>query len=355
VLILSEFAGAAAEMAEAIQVNPYDIDRVAAAIEQALEMPEEESRTRMRALRRRVQIHNSYQWADTFLATLASTCDEAVDWSQRYSSTARIGELLQSLRSARRLLLFLDYDGTLVPFAGTPDLAPPDAELKELLTKLGQRPATSIHILSGRTRSTLEKWFGDLPVALHAEHGYWSRSWNEDSWTAIREEPVNWKESVLPLLEQFVVSTPGTLIEEKAAGLAWHYRMADPDFGAIQAQKLMLELERELQARPVEILTGSKVLEVRLHGVSKGAVASRVIALDGGQSTLFAMGDDRTDEDMFAVLEPADITVHVGPGPSSARYRIEDWIAARRLLQAGLLESAPDDYVLQQTATVGGM
>jgi trehalose 6-phosphate synthase/phosphatase len=352
VLILSEFAGAAAEMAEAIQVNPYDIDRVASAIGQALVMPEEESRARMRALRRRVEINNSYRWADTFIEALTTTCDEAVDRSQRFSSPERINELLRSLHNAKRLLLLLDYDGTLVPFAGTPDLAPPDAELKELLRKLAARPGTSIHIVSGRRRSTLERWFGGLPVALHAEHGYWSRLGHEDAWQAMFETPVEWKDKALPLLERFVMSTPGTLIEEKSTGLAWHYRMADPDFGAIQAEKLKLELERELQVLPVEVLTGSKVLEIRLRGVSKGVVASRVIAADKGQSTLFAMGDDMTDEDMFAALEPTGMTVHVGAAPSAARYRIEDWMAARRLL-AGLLHQGSGAEATQRKAAAG--
>ncbi|HSE97348.1 MAG TPA: bifunctional alpha,alpha-trehalose-phosphate synthase (UDP-forming)/trehalose-phosphatase, partial [Blastocatellia bacterium] len=171
VLILSEFAGAAAEMVEAIQVNPYDIDRVAAAIERALAMPEEERRARTRALRRRVQINDSFRWADTFIETLKSARSGAIDRSERFSSTEEINVLSYSLRDAERLLLLLDYDGTLVPFAVTPELAPPDDELKELLRKLAERPSTSLHILSGRTRSTLEKWFGDLPVALYAEHG----------------------------------------------------------------------------------------------------------------------------------------------------------------------------------------
>jgi trehalose 6-phosphate synthase/phosphatase len=353
VLILSEFAGAAAEMVEAVQVNPYDIDRVASAIERALVMPEEERRARMWALRRRVQIINSYRWADSFIETLRSIEGEAVDWSQRFSSTGEINELLRSVRESERLLLLLDYDGTLVPFADTPDLAPPDAKLKELLRSVAERPSTSIHILSGRTRNTLEKWFGGLPVALHAEHGYWSRIGPEDSWEALFEAPVDWKKRLLLMLEKFVVTTPGTLIEEKSAGVAWHYRMADPDFGAIQAEKLKLEIESELEEMPVEILTGSKVIEVRLRGVNKGIIASRLIARDEGQSTLLAMGDDRTDEDMFAAVQLAGVTVHVGTGPSIAQYRVEDWIAARRLL-AGILEPASGANGPQQSIAAGG-
>jgi trehalose 6-phosphate synthase/phosphatase len=259
--------------------------------------------------------------------------------SQHYTSTGKAEELLQSVRDAGRLLLLLDYDGTLVPFANTPGLAVPDDELKELLRRLADRPGTAIHILSGRTRDTLEDWFGDLPIALHAEHGYWSRLGPKDRWEALFEAPTDWKEQIFPLLDQFVYSTPGSLIEDKSACLAWHYRMADPDFGAIQAEKLNLALEREIGALPVEVMRGAKVIEVRLRGANKGALANRIIASDDGRSTLFAIGDDRTDEDMFAALQPGGLTVHVGLGPSGARYRVEDWRAARRLL-ASILESA---------------
>jgi trehalose 6-phosphate synthase/phosphatase len=90
VLILSEFAGAADDLTEAIQVNPYDLDRVASAIEQALVMPEEERRARMWALRSRVQAHNSYHWAAGFIDALNSTCRE-VNYPPRVSSMEATG------------------------------------------------------------------------------------------------------------------------------------------------------------------------------------------------------------------------------------------------------------------------
>lgn len=356
VLILSEFAGAAEEMTEAIQVNPYDIDRVASAIERALVMPAAERCERMRALRRRVLLNDSSHWADRFIETLRSTRGEApIQGPPRVASQERGDGLLQSLRDAERLLLLLDYDGTLVPFAGMPDLAVPDAELKTLLANLAARPGTSVHILSGRTRETLEGWLGELPIALHAEHGYWSRTGPNEPWQALCEAPLAWKQSVLPLLAKFVASTPGTLIEDKFTGLAWHYRMADPEVGARQAEKLKRLLTRELEELPVELLSGSKVIEVRLRGVNKGVVATRLIAQDRKQSLVLAMGDDLTDENLFAALSAGGLTVHVGPGPSIAEYRLEDWRAARRFL-AAILEPASDgiDIAPAQRSAAGG-
>ena len=70
VLVLSEFAGAAAELAEALLVNPYDVQQTAAAFHRALTMPEDERRTRMAALRERVIRYDVHGWARSFVARL---------------------------------------------------------------------------------------------------------------------------------------------------------------------------------------------------------------------------------------------------------------------------------------------
>src|SRR5262249_7235690 len=151
-LVLSEFAGAAAEMGEAVQVNPYDIEAMAAAYEQALVMTEEERRVRMRALRERILARAVHEWAKSFIDTLEGSGDRETPSSTRASSADALEDLLKELRAAPRLLLFLDYDGTIVPFARAPDLATPDAELVKLVEALASRPWTQLHVVSGRKR-----------------------------------------------------------------------------------------------------------------------------------------------------------------------------------------------------------
>jgi trehalose 6-phosphate synthase/phosphatase len=262
-------------------------------------------------------------------------------------------EVSQKIRGSEKLLLLLDYDGTLVPFASKPELAAPDDELKDLLRRLAERPRTSVHLLSGRTRGELEQWFGDLPVGLHAEHGFWSRSRPGQSWNPLLVASFEWKEKVLPILEDFVVRTPGALIEEKAIGFAWHYRLADSEMGAAHAERLRLLLEEKLQGLPIEVLTGAKVIEVRLQGVNKGVIASRLISREQGEPTILALGDDTTDEDLFAALPEGALAVHIGPRASIARYRVEDCAAARKLL-AGILEAEPQNAGKPQSVAVSG-
>jgi trehalose 6-phosphate synthase/phosphatase len=73
VLILSEFAGAADELTDAIIVNPYDLDRVASAINDSLLMCKSDRRARMRKLRAQVFGNDVRRWADSFLTALLAT------------------------------------------------------------------------------------------------------------------------------------------------------------------------------------------------------------------------------------------------------------------------------------------
>jgi trehalose 6-phosphate synthase/phosphatase len=332
VLVLSEFAGAAAELAEALHVNPFDLDGVAQVIKRALTMPQEERRARIRALRHRVRAYDSYRWANSFIEELRSFHAEGVRTLPTVSPREEIASLIHQLRNARKLLLLLDYDGTLVPFAGTPELAAPDPDIKKLLTALSERTGTKVHVLSGRTRETLDHWLGALPIGLHAEHGFWSRTHPSGSWKPISRKPLEWKPRVARTLEQFVSATPGSLLEEKSAGFAWHYRMADPDFGALHARKLVERLERELEGLPVEILYADKVVELRAQGINKGIVATSIMSAEPGPFAVLAMGDDQTDEDLFAALGENGVSVHVGSRPSRARHRLADPTAARAFL-----------------------
>jgi trehalose 6-phosphate synthase/phosphatase len=332
VLVLSEFAGAAAEMAEAIHVNPYDIDGTAEAYHRALTMPPGERRSRMRSLRRRVAANDVNRWLRRFLDALQSVPPAGA--AAAPSPPSVLTSVVERVRKAKNLLLLLDYDGTLVPFAPTPELAAPDPGLLALLRALAARPGAEVHVISGRSRETLEAWLGEAPVGLHAEHGYWSRGLDASGWTSHEQTGLEWRGAVLEIFEDFATRTPGSLIEEKTASVAWHYRSSDPEFGETQARELLVHLREILSNVPVEIVPGSKVIEARPHGVHKGRIVERLLPGLAAGTAILAMGDDRTDEDLFAALPEDAFAIHVGPAPSRARLRLASVADSRALLRS---------------------
>lgn len=135
------------------------------------------------------------------------------------------------------------------------------------------------------------------------------------------------------------------LVEEKDSALAWHYRMAEPEFAFIQLQRLIERIRRDHATLPVETLAGDKILEIRLKGVNKGLVVDRLPGATEGIPLLVAIGDDRTDEDLFARLPTDGIAIHVGLTPTRAPYRLPDVRADRHFLwqlAATGHESSPD-------------
>ncbi|WP_426749212.1 bifunctional alpha,alpha-trehalose-phosphate synthase (UDP-forming)/trehalose-phosphatase [Myxococcus sp. Y35] len=331
VLVLSEFAGAAAELGGALVVNPYDVDALADAIEKALGMAEEDRRARMRTLRKQVKSRDVHWWTSSFLDRLQALPAVTV------RSEAGAQEALARMKQAEHLQLLLDYDGTLVGYAPRPELAAPDAALKALLARLVARPGVSVSIVSGRPKETLEEWLGDLPIGLYAEHGLWSRPSPGEAWRMLEGVRFDWKERVRPELESFSTRVPGSFVEEKTASLAWHYRLVDAEFGAIQSRELRLHLAEKFAGQPIDILPGDKVVEIRPQGVHKGRVVGEATRGAPPGALVVAMGDDRTDEDLFASVPSGGLTIHAGNKPTRAAHRVKGPSEVRELL-AGLLE-----------------
>lgn len=338
VLLLSEFAGAASELTEAVSVNPYDIDETAAAYYQALTMQRSERRARMRALRIRVRSTPVDRWAASFLATLRAVRPVTPPVSHEPSPPNLVASALARLAAAPALLLLLDYDGTLRSFTGTPGEASPDRDLLQLLGQLAERRGTEVHVVSGRSRLDLETWFGNLPIGLHAEHGSWSRDPSGDNWVGNQSlHPVPYDE-LLGVLKRHASATTGAVIERKSAGLAWHYRLACPAAGPRNADALIEEVSRNFPKEHVDVLRGKQVVEFRPNGINKGLVVTRLLDRMDQPVLTAAIGDDNTDEEMFAVLPPNGLSVCVGTQTSNAQLRLPDVASCREFLR-GLMDS----------------
>jgi trehalose 6-phosphate synthase/phosphatase len=294
-------------------------------------MPVEEQIRRNQFLRERLQRYNVARWADDFVQTLLSTQKTEAARRARLLTGKAYTSVVQQYHSAPRRALLLDYDGTLVPFAAEPRLAQPDKELLELLAVLGSDPANQVTIVSGRQRSTLEDWFGRLPISLIAEHGVWLRN-NNSTWRLLKNMTADWKERVRPILQLYVDRLPGALLEEKEFSLAWHYRRADLEQASLRAKELVDDLAGYTRNIDVQVLEGNKVIEIRNTGVNKGTAALEWLGNHPAEFIL-GIGDDWTDEDLFRALPATAISVRIGLANTAARYYLSGPVTVRRMLR----------------------
>lgn len=337
-LVLSEFAGAAQVLARALLVNPWDVERTASALEAALGMNAEEKAERMRTMVRQVRALDCATWARGFLSRQTEATKRARARSVQALRGAAEDALRDAWAAAKQRLLFLDYDGTLREIVRSPEDAVPSAELRGLLAHLAAVPGVEVHVVSGRHRQDLENWLGDLEIHLCAEHGYAWRTRGDAVWSQMPEVDLSWIPTVQELLLDVSEEVPGTRLERKPCALAWHYRMADIDYGVWRARELHSQLEESLTHLPVEIVHGHRVIEVRAAGVHKGGYVRRVLEAGVPADFLLCIGDDRTDRDMYRALPQNAFTVHVGGGEDDARYSIESAARVRSLL-ASLAEA----------------
>lgn len=331
VLVLSEMAGAAKELGEALLVNPNDPGAMVEALRCALEMPAGEQAERMHAMRRRVRRYDIGRWAEDFMTSFENIRAEQARAASSTLDRQATEALVRAYKNARKRVLLLDYDGTLMPFATRPQAVEPDEALLGILRDLADDERTSVVVASGRDRGSLERWLGDLPVSLVAEHGVWIRP-RGGEWATIEPMSDAWKERVRTVLEIFVDRTPGSFVEEKEFSLVWHHRASQSELIETRRVELKEALAGMLGDLGLAAVDGNKVVEVKRAEIHKGRAAHFWMSAEGVDFVL-VVGDDRTDEDMFAVAPESAWTIKVGPGITEARYSLDSVVEVRGLLR----------------------
>jgi len=169
----------------------------------------------------------------------------------------------------------------------------------------------TIVVLSGRDSECLEEWLGHLPnISLFAEHGNFQKPRGSKQWDlSYPDIDLSWRSVVIPILKYWEARTPGAFIEYKRVNLVWHYRQADIEYGEWQARELKNQLDEDVVSRglPLEVITGKKAIEIRPNGIHKGTAIRRMLA-ENDYDFVLAIGDDTTDEDMFATLESMKVS-----------------------------------------------
>ncbi|CAH8318983.1 unnamed protein product [Eruca vesicaria subsp. sativa] len=277
VLILSEFAGAAQSLgAGAILVNPWNITEVATSIGQALNMSPEEREKRHRHNFHHVKTHTAQEWAETFVSELNDTVIEAQLRISKVPPELPQDDAIRQYSRSNNRLLILGFNATLTEPVDNQErrgdqikemdlnLHP---ELKGPLKALCSDPSTTIVVLSGSSRSVLDKNFGEYDMWLAAENGMFLRLTNGE-WMTTMPEHLNmeWVDSVKHVFKYFTERTPRSHFETHI------------EFGRLQARDLLQHLwTGPISNASVDVVQGSRSVEVRAVGVTKGAAIDRIL------------------------------------------------------------------------------
>ena len=228
-----------------------------------------------------------------------------------------LAEALKAAAESEVVLVASDYDGTLAPIVADPDLAYPDGRALSALVALGDLPDTHVAILSGRDASMLQR-LTESPagVELVGSHGAERAGLVPEVEGTAREDLA----LALARLETLTAEFPGSHLERKPAGVAFHYRNV----------KAVLRPAAKVAARQVgedfptlSTLPGKRVIELSGSSIDKGD-ALRALRDQWDAGVVVFIGDDVTDEHAFSALGSDDLGIKVGAGETVARFRVED-------------------------------
>jgi trehalose 6-phosphate synthase/phosphatase len=320
-LILSEMTGAASELTEAIIINPTDVEETGDAISKALEMPQKEKQQKITRMQERLKNYNVFTWANDFFNQANEIRREQEEMSVRYIDSKVLSAIKKDYQKASSRIVFLDYDGTLIPFSKYPEQALINDKAEKVIERLTDDSKNKIVIISGRDKDFLERQFTKANVTLIAEHGFFKKEPMKD-WEPNVSLDIDWKQKVIPILHEYVDRCTGSFIEEKFASLAWHYRNVDPDFAELRMNELKDNLHEILKNNlNLQILEGNKVLEIKSLVYNKGTVAATLWQQSNFEFIL-AIGDDKTDEDIFRAMPEKAYTIKVGTTLSFAKFNL---------------------------------
>ena len=250
-----------------------------------------------------------------------SECEQIVAWIDDW------------LADGGRLLLMMDYDGTLSPIVSDPDQAWLPTAVRTDLRALADCSEVRLCIISGRDLGDLRRRVG-VPAAIYA--GCHGLEVNGPDLAFSHPEAEAQRDSLRAIgltLRQRAPAVAGMRVEAKRLGVAVHYRDVAPE----QRRLVEIELARALQpaGHRLKLFHGSQVIEVLPQvGWNKGQCALWIReALTGADArpllTLY-MGDDWSDEHAFEALAGQAITIRVGGTPATrAHYHLGDVAAAQ--------------------------
>jgi trehalose 6-phosphate synthase/phosphatase len=336
VLILSEMAGAADELQEALLVNPFDVEAVAEALHRAIVMSDDERRARMSALRDRVRANDVHTWVRRFVDAAERASDLALTAVASPVDVTR-RRLAPWLSQRPAVALFLDYDGTLTPLAPRPEQATLAEAARETLRDAARTPNLDLTVVSGRALDDVRQMVGVSGLTYVGNHGFEI----EGPGLTFRHAGADASRALLDAAADALaaLALPGGWVERKGLTLSYHLREVPAD----QRDRARRAAEVVLRRRRLRVTPGALVVEGRpAVDWHKGRAVLHVLVHRHGADwparvRALYIGDDATDEDAFGALRGIGRSIRVARGPAAtptaADFRLPDPEAVVQLLR----------------------
>lgn len=203
---------------------------------------------------------------------------------------------------SKRLLIALDFDGTMAPIVPRPELAEILPEFGSALHRLAGIPGVVLAVVSGRDVDDLQPRLASLPPA-------WIAGGHGRNILAPGESPGEHEPD--PRLDEFRRSpVPGGVRREiKSYSVAFHWR------GRVEGEPTgwLRDLERKAKEAGLDVMDGRKVVEILLPGSGKDRALERLQELTGADAVVYA-GDDRTDLEAIRWAQARGVGIFVSSG-----------------------------------------
>jgi len=223
---------------------------------------------------------------------------------------------LHDLAAKAMVLIATDFDGVLAPIRRDRLAVRPLATTHRELVRLLDVPGVHVALISGRPLGELRTLAG-MPdgAILIGSHG--------SEVTGAEFALTHQERTLQELLTRAALSVarirPGAIVEEKPTGVAVHTRRCRRDVALAATADLVLVGARD---QNVHVIVGKEVVELLVTHRTKGDAINRLRSTLDAHATLY-LGDDHTDESVFAVMRPSDVSIKVGQGWTAARYRVD--------------------------------
>lgn len=262
------------------------------------------------------------------------------------------------MAAAEYLLLFMDYDGTLVPLADHPSQATLAPRTKRMLQQLADQPGVRIALVSGRSLKELQRLVGLNTLCYVGNHGLEIADAQLHHVNPLAKAHRPLLQRVARQLRQALMPIPGAWVENKGLTVSVHYRCVSPQQAPAIKNAFYAAVRPYEAKRQVRVTTGKGVFELRPPvRWTKATVVRWLIArhtVRAASVLPLYVGDDLTDEDAFEALKNQGVTVAVGPSTplTQAHYYVRTPGEVQRLLQRLLDARTPRPRAPHATATV---